>query len=142
MLEYPALFTPEKDAFTITFPDFPEAITCGYSPQEAMSFATDALKSVLEIYMEKRKDIPPPSRAHGKHVQTVRLSALQDAKVSLYQAMRSAGVRKAELARRLGWQKSQIDRLLDLDHASRLDQIEQALEVLGKRLAVEVRDAA
>jgi antitoxin HicB len=56
--------------------------------------------------------------------------------------MREAGVRKADLARRLGWHGPQIDRLLDLNHASRLDQIEAALAVLGKRLSVAVDNAA
>lgn len=56
--------------------------------------------------------------------------------------MREAGVRKADLVRRLGWQGPQVDRLLNLGHASRLDQIEQALAALGKRLTVDIADAA
>ncbi len=36
----------------------------------------------------------------------------------------------------------QVDRLLDLMHSSRLDQLEAAFRVLGKRLALEVLDAA
>ena len=51
-------------------------------------------------------------------------------------------MRKADLARRLGWQKSKVDRLLNLKHASRLDQIDQALGVLRKWLAIAVDDAA
>jgi hypothetical protein len=35
-----------------------------------------------------------------------------------------------------------VDRLLDLLHSSRLDQPEAAFRVLGKRLAVEIREAA
>jgi hypothetical protein len=31
---------------------------------------------------------------------------------------------------------------LDLDHHSRLDQLEAALSALGKRLVIEVQDAA
>jgi antitoxin HicB len=69
------------------------------------------------------------------------LPALAEAKVQLYQAMRSQGVRKAELARRVGWHKSQMDRLLDLTHASRLDHLEAALKGLGKRLTVQVEDS-
>jgi hypothetical protein len=38
----------------------------------------------------------------------------------------------------MGRRKSQVDRLLDLRHRSRLDQIEEALAVLHKRLAVEL----
>jgi antitoxin HicB len=51
-------------------------------------------------------------------------------------------VRKADLARQLGWHGPQIDRLLDLDHAPRSDQIKAALAVLGKRLTVDCADAA
>jgi len=40
------------------------------------------------------------------------------------------------------WQGPQVDRLLDLGHASRLDQIEQALAAPGKRLTLDVADAA
>jgi antitoxin HicB len=56
--------------------------------------------------------------------------------------MRSAKVGKAELARRLNCHLPQIDRLLDLGHASRLDQIEQAFLALGKRLTLSLEDAA
>jgi antitoxin HicB len=35
-----------------------------------------------------------------------------------------------------------VDRLLDLRHASRLDQMEAAFRALGKQLSVDVRDAA
>lgn len=54
--------------------------------------------------------------------------------VALYEAMRAQGVSKAELARRLGWPVTQTQRLLDLRHASRVDQLEAAFAVLGKRL--------
>ena len=42
------------------------------------------------------------------------------------------------LARRLGWHMPQIDRLFDLRHASRLDQIEAAARALGRQLDVRV----
>ncbi len=48
------------------------------------------------------------------------------------------GIKKAELARRLGWHTPQVDRLFDLRHASRLDQIEAAAAVLGRHLEVRV----
>jgi antitoxin HicB len=72
----------------------------------------------------------------------VSLPALSVAKIALYEIMRSASVGKAELARRLGWHLPQVDRLLDLRHASRLDQIETALRALGRELHVEIRPAA
>jgi len=72
----------------------------------------------------------------------VTLPALAEAKISLYREMLGVGMRKAELARRLGWHKPQVDRLLDLRHDSRLDQIEQAFAALGKRVTIAIEDAA
>ncbi len=50
--------------------------------------------------------------------------------------MRAAGLNKKQLAERLGWQPSQVTRLFDGRHASRLDQIDAALKALGRRLVV------
>lgn len=50
-------------------------------------------------------------------------------------------MRKSDLARMLDVHMPQIDRLLDLNHAARLDQIEAALRALGKQLVIEVRAA-
>ncbi|HEX5795012.1 MAG TPA: hypothetical protein VFY19_04165, partial [Geminicoccaceae bacterium] len=70
------------------------------------------------------------------------LPALARAKVLLYRAMREVGAGRSELARQLGWQVAQVDRLLDLNHSSSLDQIETALAALGKRLDIRMSDAA
>ncbi|HEV2687811.1 MAG TPA: type II toxin-antitoxin system HicB family antitoxin [Bryobacteraceae bacterium] len=142
MLAYPALFEPEGKGFVITFPDIPEAISEGNSAEEAMEYAIDALQTVLSEYINRRREIPRSRRRHGKNVRLVCLPALAEAKIGLYRIMRAKGVRKADLARRLGWQKSQVDRLLDLKHSSRLDQIETALNALDKRLTIQVDDAA
>ena len=56
--------------------------------------------------------------------------------------MREAGISNDELARRLSWRSALVKRLLDLSHASRLDQIEAALAVLGERLDGRMADAA
>ena len=52
--------------------------------------------------------------------------------------MTEQGIKKAELARRLGWHMPQVDRLFDLRHASKLDQIEAAAHVLGKQINIEI----
>jgi antitoxin HicB len=140
MIVYPAKFDRAKDGITVTFPDIPEAITCGFSEREAMEYAEDAIITIFTEYIKRRRDIPQPSKARGKDVRMVFVPALTEAKIRLYEAMRQAGVRKADLARRMGWQKSQVDRLLDLRHRSRLDQIEAALAKLHKRLAIHVED--
>ena len=121
-------------------PDVPGAVTFGEDREEALLRAPDAIETVLIGYMADRRDIPMPRpRAKGPFVA---LPALTEAKLALYQSMRAADVGKAALARRLNCHLPQIDRLLDLRHASRLDQLEAAFLALGKHLSVEIREAA
>jgi antitoxin HicB len=113
----------------------------GEEAAEALTQAVDALESAVSMYIEDRRDIPKPSpvKPRGK---AVILPALTEAKLALDSTMRANRVGKAELARRLNCHLPQVDRLLDLLHASRLDQLEAAFRVLGKRLDVEIREAA
>ena len=112
MFSYPGRFTPETGGFVVTFVDVPEAITEGDSPEEAMEYAVDALATALSVYIRRRLPLPAPSKLRGRNIRAVRLPALVESKLGLYSAMEKAGVRKAELARRLGCRKSQVDRLL------------------------------
>jgi antitoxin HicB len=142
-MQYPVtLKSDDNGAILVTFPDVPEAITFGEDREDALRRASEALEAALSIYMDQRRDIPAPSRPRSKRTALVSLPALSEAKVALYQALRARGIRKAELARRLGCQKSQVERLLDLNHASRLDQIEAAFRVLSKRMHIVIDDAA
>jgi len=138
MLEYPVILEAQAEGgFVVTFPDVPEAITQGEDEDEALLYAVEALETALSFYVEARKPLPVASKAR-RGQRTVRPSALESAKLGVYQAMTEQGIKKAELARRLGWHMPQVDRLFDLRHASRLDQIEAAARVLGRHLEVRV----
>ncbi len=142
MIKYPVVLRKDDNGTVlVSFPDFTEAHTFGEDKKEALIRAVECLESVLMLYMEDRRKIPPPSPIK-KRGHDVALPALSEAKVALYQAMREAGVRKAELARRLAWHMPQVDRLLDLNHASRLDQLEAAFAALNKRLSIQIVEAA
>ena len=84
------------------------------------------------------EDLPVPSRARAGRY-SVDLPPISAPKAALYRELRSSGMKKAELARKLGWEKSQVDRLLDLMHKSRLDQLEQALQVFDKVVVLDVK---
>lgn len=137
MFDYPVTLTPDGDTVLVTFSDLPEALTFGTDEDEALLQAVDALETALSFYVEARKPLPKPSKAK-RGQKTVRPSALECAKLGVYQAMTEQGIRKAELARRLGWHMPQVDRLFDLRHASRIDQIEQAAHALGRTVEVRV----
>jgi len=144
MFQYPAIFDPDPNdgSFTVTFPDFGYGVTQGSTLSEAEDMAADLLACLMTDSMDNRADFPKPGKLRGKKIRTVSLPALLDAKANLYVAMRTAGIRKAELARRLGCQKSQIDRLLDFKNSTRMEHIEAAFRALGKRIVIEVQDAA
>ncbi|MFH1873510.1 MAG: type II toxin-antitoxin system HicB family antitoxin [Pseudomonadota bacterium] len=137
MFDYPVILTPDDGTMLVTFPDVPEAITFGADTDEALMYAVDALESALSFYVDDRKPLPVPSKPK-RGQKTVRPSALECAKLGVYRAMTEQGIKKAELARRLGWHMPQVDRLFDLKHASRLDQIEAAARALGRHVEVSV----
>ena len=138
MLDYPVILEAQPEGgFVVTFPDVPEAITQGEDEDEALLYAIDALETALSFYVDDRKPLPVPSKAK-RGQRTVRPSALECAKLGVYRAMTEQGIKKAELARRLGWHMPQVDRLFDLRHASRLDQIEAAARALGRHVEVSI----
>lgn len=142
MVRYPIVLTEEDGAILVDFPDFPNVHTFGDDRQEARVRAVDALETYLMGMIEDREEIPPAAKRPKRNEEFIELPALTEAKLALYQNMRSAGIGKAELARRLNWHLPQVDRLLDLAHASRLDQLEQAFRAIGKRLVISLEDAA
>jgi antitoxin HicB len=138
MFDYPVILQAQPEGgFVVTFPNVPEAITQGEDKDEALLYAVDALETALSFYVDARKPLPVPGKAK-RGQPTVRPSALECAKLGVYRAMTEQGIKKAELARRLGWHMPQVDRLFDLRHASRLDQIEAAARALGRHVEVSV----
>lgn len=144
MEPYLGLFEPDRKAggFVVTFPDFGYGVTQGETDKEAMEMAQDLLMLTIGDYIRESRPLPVPRRHRGSKFRPVRLPALQAAKVDLYSAFLESGLKKAEFARRIGIPKTHIDRLFSLRHYSRLDQLEAAFGALGKRLHVEVRNAA
>ena len=104
--------------------------------------AEDLLVTMLGDHIKQSQEIPVAKKRRGSRYRDIRLPALQSAKVELYRVFCASGLRKAELARRIGIPKSNLERLFNLRHLSRMDQIEAALLALHKRIWVEVRDAA
>ena len=138
MLDYPVILEAQPEGgFVVTFPDVPEAITQGEDEDEALLYAIDAIETALSFYVDDRKPLPVPSKPK-RGQRTVCPSALECAKLGVYRAMTEQGIKKSELARRLGWHLPQVDRLFDLKHASRFDQIEAAARALGRHIEVSV----
>ena len=138
MYNYPVCLEPDdNDTVLLTFVDLP-GVTFGDDEADALARGVDALETMLSAMNSDREDIPAPSAARGR--PTVSPTLLGCLKVGVYQAMRERGWRKADLARAMGLNPRQIDRLLDLRHASTVAQLEQALTICGQRAEVEFKD--
>jgi len=143
MNEYLALFEPaEEGGFVVTFPDFDWGVTQGDTDEEAVEMAIDALEMIVADHIEKGQPLPRTSKLRGRKYRLIALPALSAMKAELYRAFRESGIRKADLARRLGIPTANVDRLFDLKHSSRIDQIEAAFKAVGKELTIGIRDAA
>lgn len=137
MFSYPVTLHHEAGSVWISCSDVPELNSVGDSEVEALMDAIDGLESALSLYVDQRRPIPLASPAKpGQPV--VRLPALTAAKVALWNAMSAQGVGKAEMARRLGVNRPQVDRLVDLLRRSKIEQVEHALAILGLRLEIAV----
>ncbi len=141
MISYRVHLKPDDNGtFLVTAPDFPELTTFGETRAEALTHALGAFEEAIEARISDREEIPVPSKGKVRDIR-VALPVQASVKVLLYQSMRKDGVRKAELARRMSIHKQEVDRILDLNHATSLSKIEHAFEVLGKKLSVDVREA-
>lgn len=125
----------EAGYFTVTFPDVPEAMTDAADERQALVSAADALGVALAGYVHAGRALPSPSAAKGR--PRVAVPGLVAAKLALCEAIRAEGITQTELARRLGKTENTVRRLLDPDHASRWENIEAALAVLGHQLIIE-----
>ena len=132
MLTYPIRLEEDEGTVMATSPDFPELTTFGDDRDDVLMRTVDALEEAIAARIHAGQNIPPPSKGEVR----VGMPTLTAVKVILYQGMRDDGVGKAELARRLGWHLPQVDRVLDIQHHSRMDQMDAALGVIDRQLHV------
>ncbi len=136
----------DNGTLLVTCPDMPGMVTFGEDEEDALRHAVDAIEEWIASTISDGRDIPRPPRRRGTHhlgrnERLVSLPAMTTLKVELYWALRDAGITRAELGRRLKWNRESVDRLFRLDHASRLSQIEEAARVLEKRVDVQIKAA-
>lgn len=130
----------EHGRVVVSFPDVPGALTDGADEAEALALAGDCLVAALGGYLKLGKPIPQASSAPG--AIRIDLPPLIAAKLAVYEAMRARGIDQTTIAGMLGVSTQTVRKLLDLDSRSHIGEVEKALAVLGKKLVVEVLEAA
>lgn len=123
----------------------PELVVEASSRLAVFEDAHRALEQIVTRRMKARLQIPAfdphVDSGPGTNVIYVTLGLTDVIKVQLYEAMRRRSMSPADLMRILRWHRTQIDRLLQIGHPSRLDQIEDAANALKLRLSARLLEA-
>jgi len=136
MRGYPVNFRKDGDSITVSFADIPEADTFGNDRDHALEMAKEALETAMEFYFDDQRQVPMPSQPRRGQA-LVELAPSVAAKVLLLNEMLHQKVRPAELARRNGATRQEVNRITNLKHATKIDRIDVALRALGKRLYLD-----
>ena len=133
---YPCLLAAEdQGAFSVSFPDLPEAFTCGDDRPASLDMAEDALVVALCARMNNREPIPVPSPLlPGQNA--IAVPPLLAAKLALHTAMQHQAITKVSLASRMGVSESVVRKLLDPTHRSHIDNVVAALRLVGRTLVI------
>jgi antitoxin HicB len=140
VFNYPASYTFDEASgeYPIHYRDFPELESIAYSLEDIELEALEGIKNGIAAEIEERRPVPAPSALQPGDI-TVHVPILVRLKAELHNAMLITGTRKADMARKLGLNAAQIDRLLDVFYASKVETLEQALYLLGLEADVTVR---
>ncbi|AVL70387.1 Antitoxin HicB [Oligella urethralis] len=136
-MKYPFVLTPDAPGFTVTFPDLPEAITYGETKEEAIDLAYDCLVTALDFYFDDMRAVPEPSKVKDEQY-AVTLPASVTVKVKLLNEMTKQRIKQADLARLMNLSPTQVNRMVNLHRATKVDTLDRAFKALGKTLEFEV----
>lgn len=140
---YPITLTPDTEdgGYVVTCRDLPEAITQGETIAEALLEAADCLEEAIAGRIDDQKELPLPSPLEPEEY-LVAIPIQTALKASLYLAMNESCTSVEELARRLGILESDAHALLDPRIERAVSEMERALAAVGKRVALEILEAA
>lgn len=119
----------------------PEAIAAGATEAEALAEMMQALTAAVRGRIKDGMDLEPPAGSRASERHAVSLPARLAAKAAIYTVWRRSGLSRTALAARIGRTEGDAERILDPDHGTRLDRLEEAAAALGGRLRVSFERA-
>ncbi|MDR1838909.1 MAG: type II toxin-antitoxin system HicB family antitoxin [Treponema sp.] len=124
----------EGDVYIAQFPDMPNVVTCGFTHEEALAMAKDALDGCLEVDISQGNSVPPPSYTRG-HPVTVANHIV----VSLQLRELRGEQSQTDIARRLGLSYQAYQRLENPRKANpTVKTLEKIAHVYGRELSISL----
>lgn len=137
---YPVDLTPDEEGRVVArIPDLKGCVTDGATREEALLEAADALDTAIAMYLTEREPLPLPSPAGNRPV--ISAGAVIAAKAALHEALRAARLTNTALGERMGLPESEVRRMLDPKHKTKIGRLEEALQVCGLRLEISIEAA-
>jgi len=138
---YAVTLTPDAEdgGFVVTCRDLPGLVTQGETLDDAVAMALDGMLTLLSGRMDRNQTLPVPTPPQDGETW-VPLPGLVSAKLAIRRAMLDQSLTQDDLAGRMGIPRKSLQRLLDLSHASRWDQVEAAAAAQGLRFRVVAVD--
>ncbi|WP_426315122.1 hypothetical protein ACN9MF_06210 [Methylobacterium fujisawaense] len=129
----------EDGRFHAYAPAMPDAIASGEDETEAFREMGKALVAAVRgrIKFGPDLELPPPwVSGDAERSHAVRLPAELATKATVYILWRTSGLSKVALAERMAIHEREVRRVLDPDHATGLDRMDEAARVFGHQLVV------
>lgn len=140
-IEIRAMTEEEGGGYLVEFPDWNGAVTDGADVAEALENARDCLDEMIAYHIRRRLPFPVPSAPGNRRLVTPEAGIAL--KAALWLGLCEHGMDADGLAARLGDVSARdIDRLLNPRLKTHPEPIQRALAALGKRVMVELADAA
>ncbi len=131
---YPAKVTKgDLGDSIVEFRDVPEAATQVEKDEELQTLAADALITLFSDYMETDELIPTASQPKKGEV-LVELPLSFVAKIILHNAMLENRYRPVDIAKSMGIPTSEVARITNPKHKTKIDTIAAAIKAAGGRM--------
>ncbi len=114
-----------------------QGATEGATFAEASDAARVLLGAMIAEAMTAGDPVPSPSECEPGNAW-IAISPMIAAKAGIHNEMLLSKKRKADIARSMGVDQKQVDRILNPNHRSTLEQLEGAAKALGKHLELKI----
>jgi predicted RNase H-like HicB family nuclease/DNA-binding XRE family transcriptional regulator len=129
----------EEDMLIVQFPDMPNIMTFGYTEEEALAMAKDALDGVLECEVANHASVPPPSFGTGAEDEGFPITVAPHVALALRLRELRGEQSQAETAMRLGLGYHAYLRLENpVKPNPTLKTLERIAHAFGKELQVQI----
>lgn len=139
MFAYPAKIIQDGECYLVSFRDFEgkNPVVQGFSREKALEMAKDWLLCAAAVALDNGKKLPESSLPEKEEVM-VEMPISAQVKLLLLYEMLDQSVSGSELARRMNIKRFNVQKIIKVDHTTKIDTLDKAMHALGKKIKIEL----